>query len=81
VVRSQSPGVVVLRGHRLAERHGVAKDGPRIIRIHCDDGTDIHAEIFLDATYEGDLLAAAGIRSAVGREGNAKYGETNMLLC
>jgi len=69
-------GVVVLRGHRLAERQGVTKNGARIRRIHCDNGTDIQAEMFLDATYEGDLLAAAGIGVAVGREGNAKYGET-----
>lgn len=69
-------GVVVLRGHRLAEQHGVTKIGPRMTAIHCDNGTDIHAEMFLDATYEGDLLAAAGISTAVGREGNAKYGET-----
>jgi hypothetical protein len=68
--------IVVLRGHRLAEQHGVTKNGLRISAIHCDNGTDIHAEVFLDATYEGDLLAGAGIGTAVGREGNAKYGET-----
>jgi NADPH-dependent 2,4-dienoyl-CoA reductase/sulfur reductase-like enzyme len=54
-------GVVVLRRHRLAEQHGVTKVGPRITAIHCGNGTDIHAEMFLDATYEGDLLAGAGI--------------------
>jgi hypothetical protein len=35
------------------------------------------ARVFIDATYEGDLLAFAGLSFAVGREGNAKYGETN----
>jgi hypothetical protein len=32
--------------------------------------------MFIDATYEGDLLAKAGVRYTVGREGNAQYGET-----
>lgn len=42
-------GVVVLRGHRLADQHGVTKIGPRMTAIHCDNDTDIHAEVFLDA--------------------------------
>ena len=31
--------------------------------------------MFIDATYEGDLLAAAGVSYTVGREANAQYGE------
>src|SRR5438132_5817182 len=33
-------------------------------------------KLFLDATYEGDLMAAAGVSYTVGREANSKYGET-----
>ena len=69
-------GVTVLRGHRLKENDGVTKDGTRISALHFENGTTVLAKGFIDATYEGDLLAFAGIRFAVGREGNAKYGET-----
>jgi hypothetical protein len=68
--------VTVLRGHRLAETSGVRKSGPQITALRCENGAEISAKVFLDATYEGDLLAAAGVTTVVGREGNAKYGET-----
>ena len=32
--------------------------------------------MFIDATYEGDLLAAAGVTYTIGREANSQYGET-----
>lgn len=69
-------GVRVLLGHRLMEQNGVRKEGTRIVAIRCENGAGIAAKVFLDATYEGDLLAFAGAGFAVGREGNAKYGET-----
>jgi hypothetical protein len=69
-------GVRVLRGHRLAERAGVVKEAARLVALRCDNGTEIRARVFIDATYEGDLLAAAGVSFVVGREGNARHGET-----
>jgi len=69
-------GVPVLRGHRLAEANGTRKDGARLVAVRCDNGVEIQAKVFLDTTYEGDLLAAAGVTAVVGREGNEKYGET-----
>lgn len=72
----ESPRITVLRGHRLKEKDGVTKSATRITAIHCENGTEILARIFIDATYEGDLLAFAGISFTVGREGNAKYQET-----
>ena len=39
-------------------------------------GTRFRAEMFIDATYEGDLMAAAGVSWFAGREANAAYGET-----
>ena len=59
--------------HRLAS---VAKDGARIVEILLDDGTACRAKVYLDATYEGDLMAGAKVSYAVGREPNATYGET-----
>jgi hypothetical protein len=70
-------GITVLRGHRLKETNGVTKDGIRITALHFDNGAEVLARVFIDTTYEGDLLAFAGLSFAVGREGNAKYGETN----
>jgi hypothetical protein len=70
-------GITVLRGHRLKETNGVTKDGTRITSLHFENGAEVKAKVFIDATYEGDLLAFAGLSFAVGREGNAKYGETH----
>jgi hypothetical protein len=55
---------------------GVDKQGARVLGLRCEDGTTIQARMFLDCTYEGDLLAATGCSFAVGREANSLYGET-----
>ena len=72
----QEAGVTVLRGHRLRETGGVTKDAARLVALHFENGATVRATQFIDATYEGDLLAFAGVSFAVGREGNAAYGET-----
>src|SRR5205823_6229530 len=59
--------------HRLSS---LKKDGPRIIAMTCENGDTFRAKIFVDATYEGDLLAKAGVSFHVGRESNATFGET-----
>lgn len=69
-------GVKVLKAHRLKENNGVEKNGARLMALHCENGAKVSARVFIDATYEGDLLAAAGVTFSVGREGNARYGET-----
>ena len=65
--------VPVLLEHRLAS---VTKEGTRITRIEFENGNAIEARMFIDATYEGDLLARAGVSYIVGRESNEAYGET-----
>lgn len=69
-----------LMGSRLRE---VVKDGVIIkqaVFVNDDQGqkveTLVEAKVFMDCTYEGDLLAAAGASYHVGRESNATYGET-----
>ncbi len=69
-------GVVVVKGERLERRAGVKKQGARIVSIAMESGAVFTGRMFIDATYEGDLLAAAGVDFSVGREANAKYGET-----
>jgi hypothetical protein len=54
----------------------VELDGRRIVAIRCLGGLTVRARIFLDASYEGDLLAKAGVSYTIGREANSVYGET-----
>ena len=65
-------GVPIYFEHRLKD---VTKNGNRITTLHAENGNSFKAKVFVDASYEGDLLAAAGVAFTVGREGNAKYGE------
>ena len=55
---------------------GVKKDGNRITEITIENGKVFRATMFIDATYEGDLMAKAGVRYTVGREANSEYNET-----
>lgn len=50
--------------------------GGRIISLTTLSGLTVAAKMFIDASYEGDLLARAGVSHTVGREGNETYGET-----
>jgi hypothetical protein len=52
----------------------VVKDGANIKQIITSDG-DFAARTFVDATYEGDLMAAAGVGWTIGREGRKEFGE------
>ena len=54
----------------------VQKEGTKIISVQTDRKRTIHASIFIDASYEGDLLHIAGCKSIVGREGQHVYGES-----
>ena len=54
----------------------VKKDGARIVEIAMENGRVFAGRMFIDASYEGDLMAKAGVSYHVGREANAKYGET-----
>ncbi|QDT84957.1 FAD-dependent oxidoreductase [Gimesia chilikensis] len=66
-------GVKVIRGEPLQK---VQKQGPRIVELTTEQGTRIAAEMFIDCTYEGDLLAAAGVSYSLTREANSQYNET-----
>ena len=68
--------IPVHRDRWLDRKGGVAKEGDRIVSIKTLDGAVWRGRMFLDATYEGDLMATAGVSYHVGREANATYGET-----
>jgi hypothetical protein len=61
---------------RLDLKNGVVMDGKRIRKIRTEDGREFAGKMFIDATYEGDLLPGAGVSFTVGRESNATYNET-----
>lgn len=69
-------GVRVVLGERLKLEQGVTKSGRRIEAFQCESGKRFSASMFIDATYEGDLMAKSGIPYHVGREANSVYGET-----
>jgi hypothetical protein len=54
----------------------VRKDGARISEMVVENANIYRAKVFIDATYEGDLLAKADVTLIVGRESNREYGET-----
>jgi hypothetical protein len=66
----------VLRNEWLDREKGVVKVGDAITSIKTLSGKRISGEMFIDATYEGDLMAAAGVSYIVGREANSVYHET-----
>lgn len=69
-------GVPVVFEERLDLSDGVQKGGPRITAIVMESGRTFRGKTFIDATYEGDLMAKAGVSYHVGREANSVYGET-----
>ena len=69
-------GVTVFYRHRLKEKVGVAKDGTRVTAITVENGARFTARVFADATYEGDLMAQAGVSYTWGRESSDQYGES-----
>lgn len=67
--------IPVHRDRWLDRKNGVEKSGNRITAITMLNGDTYRAKMFIDATYEGDLMAAAGVSYHVGREGKDVYGE------
>jgi len=64
-------GVKVLTKRVL---QSVAKEGKHITKLTTSDG-DFAAKVFVDGTYEGDLMAAAGVSWTIGREGRQEFAE------
>ena len=67
--------IPVVRNERLNRKTGVKKSGASIVSIKTLSGKTYTGKMFIDATYEGDLMAAAGVSYHVGRESKAQYGE------
>ncbi len=74
--------VTLVLGARLdraqgpAPGSGVQKEGTRLLSLRTVSGDRYRGRAFIDASYEGDLMAAAGISTTIGRESNRIYGES-----
>ena len=70
------PNITIVYQQRLNRQTGIKKKGETIQSIQMESGETYVGKMFIDATYEGDLMALAGVRYTVGRESNRQYGET-----
>jgi FAD dependent oxidoreductase len=66
-------GVQVRFGRRLA---GIEKQAGRITHLRTASGDDFEATVFIDSSYEGDLMKAADVSYAVGRDSRSLYNES-----
>ncbi len=66
----------IIYGERLNRESGVQMDGKTITGIAMESGAFYKGRMFIDATYEGDLMAASGVSYTFGRESNEVYNET-----
>ncbi len=67
--------IPVVRNEWLNRKNGVKKSGAQIISFQSLSGKTYTGKMFIDATYEGDLMAAAGVSYHTGRESKATYNE------
>jgi hypothetical protein len=67
--------IPVYRDEWLDRAKGVQKDGARLTAITMLSGKTFAGKMFIDATYEGDLMATAGVEFTVGREAKSTYDE------
>ena len=73
---TKEDNITIIRKVRIKESNGVKKKGSKIEKIVLENGLQIEAKIYIDASIEGHLLHFAGITTETIREGNEKYGET-----
>jgi len=68
--------IQIVYNQRLDRTTDLEKTDNTIKFIGMESGNKYYGKMFIDATYEGDLLAAAGVTYTIGREANSQYGET-----
>ncbi len=73
---AEATNIEVRFGERLREGTGVDQSGTRIGALHTEGGAIYEGRVFVDASYEGDLMAQAKVSYTWGREGTTEYGES-----
>ncbi len=69
-------GVRLFEHTRLKEENAVRRNGTRIDSIETENSGSFAAGVFIDSSYEGDLMAQASVTWTYGRESSAQYGES-----
>jgi hypothetical protein len=67
--------ITIYRDEWLNRENGVMKKDGKIVSFSTLSGKTFTGKIFMDATYEGDLMASAGVSYHVGRESTSQYNE------
>jgi hypothetical protein len=75
MVKNES-NIHIVYNQRLNRKTGVKKEKQVIKSIQMESGQIYQGKMFMDCTYEGDLMAASGVSYTVGRESNSQYGES-----
>ena len=73
---AEQKGVQLFLRHRLRERGGVRRSGAAITELVMENGARFRGKLFVEASYEGDVMQQAGVRYTVGRESTSTYGES-----
>lgn len=73
---SLEENISIIRSTKIREHNGVEKSDAKITKLILENGLEVRAEIYIDASIEGHLLHFAGITCETIREGNQKYGES-----
>lgn len=76
VAMAREANVAVFYNQRVRELTGVYKSGTRISGIIMQNGDTVTAKVFCDASYDGDVMAQAGVAYTWGRESSSLYGES-----
>ncbi|MBK8501063.1 MAG: FAD-dependent oxidoreductase [Saprospiraceae bacterium] len=73
---AKEKNITIIRNTRVREQDGIKKTGSRIRSITLENGQEISADVFIDASVEGHLIHLAGVTTETIREGKDKYGES-----
>lgn len=72
----KNENIELIKNEKLDRENGVKMENGKIISITTLSGKSFSGKMFIDATYEGDLMAAAGVSYRTGRESNSEFEET-----
>jgi hypothetical protein len=76
MLAEQRHRITVWLNDRLLENGGVLRSGTAVTTMRLQSGRSVLAKVFVDASYEADLMAQAGVTYRVGREATTAYGES-----
>lgn len=76
MLASRKKFIKVIYDDGEVNQNSIVKNEANIEGIFLKDGRYLRGKVFIDTSYEGDLMAFSGVSYTVGRESNSTYGET-----